>query len=113
MPSRLGQFNFDTIIIEYYRDDAVALQAFLSHKYDWRVESAAKVWARGYKSKALDSKQFSLKAFPHSLPSGMQGFFMNTRKEVFANPLVRRAFVYAFNFEWSNLNLFFSQYEHI
>lgn len=111
LPSRLGQFNFDTIIIEYYRDDAVALQAFLSHKYDWRVESAAKVWARGYKSKALDSKQFSLKAFPHSLPSGMQGFFMNTRKEVFANPLVRRAFVYAFNFEWSNLNLFFSQYE--
>lgn len=111
LPSRVGQFNFDTLIYEYYRDDAVALQAFLSHKYDWRVESAAKVWARGYKSKALDSKQFSLKAFPHSLPSGMQGFFMNTRKEVFANPLVRRAFIYAFNFEWSNLNLFFSQYE--
>ncbi|RDU51460.1 ABC transporter substrate-binding protein [Helicobacter sp. MIT 01-3238] len=111
LPSRVGQFNFDTLVFEYYRDDAVALQAFLSHKYDWRVESAAKVWARGYKSKALDSKQFSLKAFPHSLPSGMQGFFMNTRKEVFANPLVRRAFIYAFNFEWSNLNLFFSQYE--
>ena len=111
LPSRVGQFNFDLLIYEYYRDDAVALQAFLSHKYDWRVESAAKVWARGYKSKALDSKQFSLKAFPHSLPSGMQGFFMNTRKEVFANPLVRRAFVYAFNFEWSNINLFFSQYE--
>lgn len=111
LPSRVGQFNFDTLVFEYYRDDAVALQAFLSHKYDWRVESAAKVWARGYKSKALDSKQFSLKAFPHSLPSGMQGFFMNTRKEVFANPIVRRAFIYAFNFEWSNLNLFFSQYE--
>lgn len=111
LPSRVGQFNFDTLVYEYYRDDAVALQAFLSHKYDWRVESAAKVWARGYKSKALDSKLFSLRAFPHSLPSGMQGFFMNTRKEVFANPLVRRAFVYAFNFEWSNLNLFFSQYE--
>lgn len=111
LPSRVGQFNFDTLVFEYYRDDAVALQAFLSHKYDWRVESAAKVWARGYKSKALDSKQFSLKAFPHSLPSGMQGFFMNTRKEVFANPLVRKAFIYAFNFEWSNLNLFFSQYE--
>lgn len=111
LPSRVGQFNFDTLVFEYYRDDAVALQAFLSHKYDWRVESAAKVWARGYKSKALDSKQFSLRAFPHSLPSGMQGFFMNTRKEVFANPLVRKAFIYAFNFEWSNLNLFFSQYE--
>ena len=111
LPSRVGQFNFDSLVYEYYRDDAVALQAFLSHKYDWRVESAAKVWARGYKSKALDSKQFSLKAFPHSLPRGMQGFFMNTRKEIFANPLVRRAFVLAFNCEWSNVNLFFSQYE--
>ncbi len=111
LPSRVGQFNFDEMVYEYYKDDAVALQAFLNHQYDWRLESMAKVWARGYEGKALESHKFSKITIEHNLPTGMQGFFMNTRTEVFANPLVRKAMIYAFNFEWSNLNLFFSQYE--
>lgn len=109
LPSRKGQFNFDIVRYEYYRDDTAALQAFLGHKYDYRLESAAKVWARAYKqSKGPTFRKLEI---PHSLPSGMQGFFMNLRKEPFDNPLVRRALLLAFNFEWSNENLFFSQYQ--
>lgn len=109
LPSRKGQFNFDIVRYEYYRDDTAAMQAFLGHKYDYRLESAAKVWARAYKqSKGPTFRKLEI---PHSLPSGMQGFFMNLRKEPFDNPLVRRALLLAFNFEWSNENLFFSQYQ--
>lgn len=109
LPSRKGQFNFDIVRYEYYRDDTAAMQAFLGHKYDYRLESAAKVWARAYKqSKGSTFRKLEI---PHSLPSGMQGFFMNLRKEPFDNPLVRRALLLAFNFEWSNDNLFFSQYQ--
>lgn len=109
LPSRKGQFNFDIVRYEYYRDDTAAMQAFLGHKYDYRLESAAKVWARAYKqSKGPTFRKLEI---PHSLPSGMQGFFMNLRKEPFDNPLVRRAMILAFNFEWSNDNLFFSQYQ--
>lgn len=109
LPSRKGQFNFDIVRYEYYRDDTAAMQAFLGHKYDYRLESAAKVWARAYKqSKGPTFRKLEI---PHSLPSGMQGFFMNLRKAPFDNPLVRRALLLAFNFEWSNENLFFSQYQ--
>lgn len=109
LPSRKGQFNFNVVRYEYYRDDTAALQAFLGHRYDFRLESAAKVWARAYKqSKGPTFRKLEI---PHSLPSGMQGFFMNLRKEPFDNPLVRRALLLAFNFEWSNENLFFSQYQ--
>lgn len=109
LPSRKGQFNFDIVRYEYYRDDTAAMQAFLGHKYDYRLESAAKVWARAYKQSK--DPTFRKLEIPHSLPSGMQGFFMNLRKEPFDNPLVRRALLLAFNFEWSNENLFFSQYQ--
>lgn len=112
LPSRRGQFNFDIVRYEYYRDDTAALQAFLGHRYDFRLESAAKVWANGYRqSKQSNKASFTKLEIPHSLPSGMQGFFMNLRKEPFDNPLVRRALLLAFNFEWSNENLFFSQYQ--
>lgn len=109
LPSRKGQFNFDVVRYEYYRDDTAALQGFLRHKYDFRIESAAKVWANGYRQ-SKDSA-FSKLEIPHSLPSGMQGFFINLRKAPFDDPLVRRAMILAFNFEWSNDNLFFSQYQ--
>lgn len=109
LPSRKGQFNFDVVRYEYYRDDTAALQGFLRHKYDFRIESAAKVWANGYRQ-SKDSA-FSKLEIPHSLPSGMQGFFINLRKAPFDDPLVRKALLLAFNFEWSNENLFFSQYQ--
>ena len=111
LPSRKGQFNFDILEYEYYRDDAVALQAFLNHQYDWRQESKAKTWAKQYVGNAVRESKIKKITIHHALPTGMQGFFLNTRKEVFSNPLVRKAMIYAFDFEWANLNLFFSQYE--
>lgn len=112
LPSRKGQFNFDIVRYEYYRDDTAAMQAFLGHKYDYRLESAAKVWANGYRQRKRNNEaSFTKLEIPHSLPSGMQGFFMNLRKAPFDDPLLRRAMILAFNFEWSNDNLFFSQYQ--
>jgi microcin C transport system substrate-binding protein len=40
----------------------------------------------------------------------MQGFIFNTRRDFFKDPLVRRALAYAFDFEWTNKNLFYGQY---
>ena len=40
----------------------------------------------------------------------MQAFFFNTRREIFKDRRVRRALAYAFDFEWTNKNLFFNQY---
>jgi microcin C transport system substrate-binding protein len=40
----------------------------------------------------------------------MQAFIFNTRRSIFADPLVRRALTHAFDFEWSNKTLFYGQY---
>ena len=110
-PARLGQFNFDEVAYEYFKDDAVALEAFKSGAFDFRLENSAKIWATAYKNLAKNAKTpLRKEAFKHELPSGMQGFFMNTRREIFGDIRVREALGLAFDFEWSNKFLFFSQY---
>ena len=51
------------------------------------------------------------KTLKHEIPTGMQGFFINSRKEIFKDPIVRKALNYAFDFEWTNKILFFNQYK--
>ncbi|RAX57503.1 ABC transporter substrate-binding protein [Helicobacter monodelphidis] len=109
-PTRIGQFNFKKVTYEYYKDDTVALEAFKAGVYDYRQENSAKNWALAYAGNALKKGYIKKEELSHSLPSGMQGFFFNTRKEIFKDIRVRKALGYAFNFEWSNKNLFFSQY---
>ena len=46
----------------------------------------------------------------HEQPTGMQAFVMNTRRAPFDKPKVRQAMSYAFDFGWTNKNLFFGQY---
>ncbi|MDH3603018.1 MAG: ABC transporter substrate-binding protein, partial [Candidatus Tectomicrobia bacterium] len=47
---------------------------------------------------------------PHERPTGMQAFVFNTRRPIFQDRTVRQALAYAFDFEWTNKNLFFGQY---
>jgi len=46
----------------------------------------------------------------HRMPTGMQAFVMNTRREQFSDRRVREALALAFDFEWTNRNLFNGQY---
>ncbi|TLD87022.1 extracellular solute-binding protein [Helicobacter sp. MIT 05-5294] len=108
--TRIGSFNFDKITFDYYKDDAVALEAFKSGRYDYREESSAKNWALDYQGVALKNGDIQKLELLHSLPSGMQGFVFNLRKQLFQDRRVREALGLAFDFEWSNKNLFFSQY---
>jgi microcin C transport system substrate-binding protein len=47
------------------------------------------------------------------MPGAMQAFVFNTRRAKFADPRVRRAFNYAFDFDEMNKQLFFGQYSRI
>ena len=49
---------------------------------------------------------------PNGLPSPAQGFGYNLRRPIFQDPRVRQALAYAFDFEWSNKNLFYGLYTH-
>ena len=48
---------------------------------------------------------------PDGRPAGAQGWFINMRRPKFADPRVRQALVYAFDFEWMNKNIMFGSYD--
>lgn len=110
LPVNKGRHNFDTITYDYYRDLTVTLEAFKAGEYDYRQEFNSKQWATGYTGPAVDKGLIHIESIPHKLSQGMQGFIFNTRRELFADSRVRQALNFAFDFEWSNKNLFYSQY---
>ena len=71
----------------------------------------SELWATSYKGKAFEKKHIIREEISHEMPRGMQGFAFNTRRTIFKDPKVRKALSYAFDFEWSNKNLFYGQYK--
>ncbi len=105
-----GQNNFDKVRIDYYRDETVIREALKSGDIDYREENQAKAWSLDYDTPAVSNGWLKKEKVRHYSPTGMQAFVYNTRREIFSSPLVREALMYAFDFDWTNKNLFFSQY---
>jgi microcin C transport system substrate-binding protein len=110
LPVNVGQNNFDVIRFEYFRDRTIALEAFKAGAYDIRVENQALAWATRFDSPARAAGLFKMEELPTRLTTGMQGFAMNLRRPVFQDRRVREALSLAFDFEWSNKNLFHGAY---
>ncbi|MFH1136864.1 MAG: extracellular solute-binding protein [Pseudomonadota bacterium] len=109
-PVNKGRFNFDSITYDYYRDGTVALQAFKSGEYDYRLENVAKEWATAYTGPRFDQGLIKKEEIHHENPAGMQGFVMNIRRPLFQDRRVREALALVFDFEWTNKTLFYGQY---
>lgn len=109
-PTRVGEYNFDTIRFEYYRDTTVSLEAFKAGQYDYRPESSSKAWATAYDIPAVRDGMLIKETFKHKRSTGMQAFVFNLRRSLFKDVRVRQALGYAFDFEWSNKTLFYGQY---
>jgi len=110
LPTGKGTNNFDRVRIEYFRDSTVAMEAFKAAQIDLRSENISKNWATAYEFPAVARGLVKKQDFAHHLPTGIQGYAMNTRRAVFANPLVRQAMAEVFDFEWANRNLFYGSY---
>src|SRR5205085_10201451 len=110
LPVMKGRFNVDVVRYESYRDATIALEAFKAGQFDVKLENSSKDWATGYDSPALRAGLIKKEEIPNQLPSGMQGFGYNLRRPLFQDARVREALAYAFDFEWSNKNLFYGSY---
>jgi len=110
LPTERGSDNFDVMRYEYFRDATVAFEAFKAGQIDFRTENIAKEWATGYDFPARRRGLVRLDEIRHELPTGMQAFVMNIRRPLFQDRRVREAMMLAFDFEWSNRNLFFDAY---
>ena len=110
LPVSVGMWNVDEIKFSYFRDTTVAFEAFKSGQIDFYPESSAKSWATAYDFPTLKSGDVVKRRIDLKTPEAMQAFVFNTRRERFADPRVRKALLLAFDFEWSNKNLFYDQY---
>ena len=110
LPVNIGTNNFDNIRIDYYRDETVIREALKSGDIDYREENQAKAWALDYDTPAVAQGRLKKVNLRHYNPTGMQAFVYNTRRPIFQDIKVRQALAYAFDFEWTNKNLFFGQY---
>jgi len=110
LPVRAGEQNFDSIRYDYYRDGTVSLEAFKAGQYDFRLENSAKDWATAYAIPAVTQGLIKKEEIKNQVPTGMQGFVFNTRRPIFQDRRVRQALGFAFDFEWSNKNLFYGSY---
>jgi len=103
-------YNFETIVVNYYKDQIVAVEAFKAGEFDFMMVNIAKQWVRDMTGKGFADGTLLKKRFPHQNNAGMQGFLMNTRREIFQDVRVRKALGLAFDFEWTNKSLFYNQY---
>ncbi len=110
LPVNRGIYNYDEIRYDYYRDQNVEFEAFKAGEFDFRVETSAKTWATGYNFDAVKQGRLKKVQIKHNNPTGMQGYQFNLRRPLFQDRALREAIGYAFDFEWSNKNLFYGQY---
>jgi microcin C transport system substrate-binding protein len=110
LPVNRGRWNFDKIRFEYFRDRTAGMEAFKAGAYDFREEFTSKVWATEYDFPALREGRVKKEVLPDETPSGTQGFFLNTRRDALKDPRVRKALDLAFDFEWTNRNVFYGLY---
>ena len=113
LPVMRGLYNFDKIHVDYYRDDSVALQAFKAGQYDLRREADPTQWATAYDFPAVASGRVKLEHLTHHRTEPAYGFIFNTRRALFADPVLRAALEYSFDFAWVNKNLFHGQYKRV
>jgi microcin C transport system substrate-binding protein len=111
LPVNRGRYNFDVVRFEYFRDRDIAFEAFFAGEYDFRLEITARNWATGYDRPAVKAGAIKREVLTDETPSGVQAFFLNTRRPHLADRRVRQALNLAFDYEWMNKNLFYGLYQ--
>tara|TARA_B100000686_G_scaffold122009_1_gene129228 strand:+ start:1152 stop:2963 length:1812 start_codon:yes stop_codon:yes gene_type:complete len=107
---RRGLQNFQTIRTDFFRDATPIRLALKAGDIDFRLENQAKAWAEDYNVAVVEKGWLKKELVANKRPTGMQAFVMNTRRAQFSDPRVREALALAFDFEWTNRNLFNGQY---
>jgi peptide/nickel transport system substrate-binding protein len=113
LPVMRGQFNFDAIRIDYYRDNTTMMEAFRKGLFDLQGDSDpidAVKWAEAYNFPAVRDGLVKKLSFDVGVPAPMSALVFNTRRTLFADRRVREALTLVFDFEWLNKTLFRSLY---
>jgi microcin C transport system substrate-binding protein len=111
LPVNVGRNNFDFVRMDVYRDSNVAYEAFMSGNIDIRNEGTPSRWKKGYDNNAV--KKDLIKLRENKAPGSVWFFAigMNGRRAPFKDQKTREALAHAFDWEWTNKNIFYGMYE--
>jgi microcin C transport system substrate-binding protein len=110
LPVNRGQYHFDRIRIDFYRERQAAFEAFKKGDINFRQEFTSRLWATAYDFPAVVDGRVVKREFPNEKRPSMQAVAFNLRRERFKDARVRRALAMCFDFEWANRNLFYDAY---
>jgi len=97
-----GKHNFDQIKYEYFADGSGIFEAFKAGLINIYRENNISRWESSYDFLRATNGEILKSEIPHQRPTGIRGFVMNTRKEIFRDWRVRDALIHAFNYEFIN-----------
>ncbi|WP_026381779.1 extracellular solute-binding protein [Afifella pfennigii] len=110
LPVNRGFYNFDVIRLEFFRDRQTGFEAFKKGAVTFREEFTSKSWATEYNFPAVEEGKVVKELIAEEAVPDFQAWYLNTRREKFADPATREAIGLAFDFEWLNENLFYGSY---
>jgi microcin C transport system substrate-binding protein len=111
LPVNVGQDNFDRFRYEYFRERAIAFEAFKNGTLTFHSEYTSKTWATGYDFPAIRDGRVKREEIPLDLPATTQGWHFNLRREQFKDVRIREALGCAFDFEWTNQNIMYGSFK--
>lgn len=103
LPLRRGFFNFDKVVYRYYKDDAVATEAFKAGEFDLIRVLGARSWTRLHKGPKWDDGRIRKELFQTSFGQMLQAYDLNLRRPLFQDIRVRQALGLTYDFDtWNN-----------
>jgi microcin C transport system substrate-binding protein len=110
LPVNIGRHNFDQIRMDVFRDTNIAHEAFMGGSLDVRVEYTPTRWKTGYRTDAVAKGLIQRKENELRGSVWFFGIGMNQRHSQFKDSKTREALAYAFDWEWTNKNIFHDMY---
>lgn len=97
-----GKHNFETIKYEYFADGSGVFEAFKAGEISVFRDNNVSRWLNSYDFPRVLTDEVKKSEISHKRPTGIKGFVMNTRRNIFKDLQVRDALIHAFNYEFIN-----------
>ncbi len=113
LPTSRGRYNFDRIKIDYFRDEAMMVEALKGDVLDIRNETVSKQWVTQYNFPAVQHGYFKKELIYLNRPWGMWGpVIWNLDRKRLQDIRVREALFLMYDFEWMNRVLMHGYYNY-
>jgi len=113
LPVMRGRYNFDTIKVDYFRDENIMVEAVKGDVIDVRAETVSKIWVTSYDFPALQRGLFKKELVHLSRPWGLWWPMMwNLDRQRLKDVRVREALWYLSDFYYTNRLLMYGFYNY-